>query len=419
MKEIFKILINDFFEKELKVIKRDITIPLNSNKIISLVGVRRSGKTYILYQLINQLREVVNIKNIIYINFEDDRLDGIEAKDLNEIIDAYFEMYPEKRKEKIYLFFDEIQEVKGWEKFVRRIYDNLNVQIFLTGSSAKMLSIEVASSIRGRSITYEIFPLSFKEYLNFKNIDINLYSSSSISYIKNAFNSYIKEGGFPEIAIEENEDIKIRILRDYVDLIVYRDVIERYKIKNLSLLKFLIRYFFSNPATLVSFNKIYNELKTLGYKLTKDTLFEYFSYLNDAYVLFLMPIFRNSIKEEMRNPKKTFIIDNGFNYIFKTSISDEFSKLYENLFFLHLRRKFNEIYYLKEKQEVDFYLPEEEIIINVCYDISNKKTFDREINSLKEFLVKKKIKQAFLITKDAEKEIDGIKVLPLWKFCLV
>jgi len=418
VREIFKILINDFFERELKVIKRDIDIPLNSNKIISLVGVRRSGKTYILYQLINQLREAVDRKNIIYINFEDDRLDGIEAKNLNDLIDAYFEMYPEKRNEKIYLFFDEIQEVKGWEKFIRRIYDSLNTQIFITGSSAKMLSKEVASSIRGRSITYEIFPLSFKEYLNFKNIDINLYSSSSISFIKNAFNSYLKEGGFPEIALEENDDIKLRILRDYVDLIIYRDVIERYNIKNLSLLKFLIRYFFSNPATLVSFNKLYNELKTLGYKLTKDTLFEYFSYLNDAYVLFLMPIFRNSIKEEMRNPKKSFIIDNGFNYIFKTSVSEEYSKLYENLVFLHLRRKFKEIYYLKEKQEVDFYLPEKETIINVSFSIKEVKTFNREINSLKEFLTKKNIKKAFLITKDEEKEIDGIKILPLWKFLL-
>jgi len=416
VREIFKILINDFFERELKVIKRDIDIPINSNKIISLVGVRRSGKTYILYQLINQLREVVDRKNIIYINFEDDRLDGIEATNLNDLIDAYFEMYPKKRKEKIYLFFDEIQEVRGWEKFIRRIYDSLNVQIFITGSSAKMLSKEVASSIRGRSITYEIFPLSFKEYLNFKNIDINLYSSSSISFIKNAFNSYLKEGGFPEIALEKNEDIKLRILRDYVDLIIYRDVIERYNIKNLSLLKFLIRYFFSNPATLVSFNKLYNELKTLGYKLTKDTLFEYFSYLNDAYVLFLMPIFRNSIKEEMRNPKKSFIIDNGFNYIFKTSVSEEYSKLYENLVFLHLRRKFKEIYYLKEKQEVDFYLPEIETIINVSFSIKEVKTFNREINSLKEFL--KKNKKAILITKDEEKEIDGIKIMPLWKFLL-
>ena len=418
MKEIFKILINDFFEKELNAIKRDIEIPLHSNKIVTLVGVRRSGKTYIFYDLINRLRKKVDSKNIIYINFEDDRLDGITLKDLSNITDAYFEMYPQKRDEKIYLFFDEIQEVEGWEKFVRRVYDTLNVQIFITGSSSKMLSREIASSLRGRTITYEILPLSFKEYLKFKNIDINLYSSSALSFIKNGFNSYLTKGGFPEVVLEESEDIKTRILRDYVDLIIYRDVIERYSIKNLSLLKFLIRYFFSNPAAFISFNKLYNELKSQGYRLTKDTLFEYFSYLNDANVLFLVPIFRNSVKEEIRNPKKGFIIDNGFNSIFNTSISKEYSKLYENLVFLHLKRKYEEIYYLKEKQEVDFFVPQSGTIINVSYDISNLNTLNRELNALKEFMGKKNISNAYLITNDVEKEIDGIKIVPLWKFIL-
>ncbi len=418
MKDVFKLLINDFFEKELKVKKRDIKIPLNSNKIISIVGVRRSGKTYILFDLINSLREKIDRKNIIYINFEDDRLFGLKGNDLGLLIDAYFEMYPKKRDEKIYLFLDEIQEIEGWEKFVRRIYDTLNIQIFLTGSSAKMLSKEIASSLRGRSITYEIFPLSFKEYLDFKEIEINLYSSKSLSFIKNYFEKYLKEGGFPEIVFEEDEDIKAKILRDYVDLIVYRDIIERYNIKNLSLLKFIIKYSFSNPATLLSFNKLYNELKTLGYKLSKDTLFDYFEYLNDAYTLFLTPIFRSSVKEENRNPKKLFIVDNGFNYIFNTSFSVDYSKLYENSVFLHLRRKYQEIYYFKEKQEVDFFIPQDKLLINVSYKIDNEKTLNREINALKEAMEKLKIQQSFLVTNEIEKEIEDIKIIPLWKFLL-
>ena len=172
MKEIFKILINDFFEKKLNVIKRDIDIPLNSNKIVSLVGVRRCGKTYIFYDLIDKLRKEVDTKNIVYINFEDDRLSSISSENLNDLIEAYFEMYPHKRDEKVYLFFDEIQEVSGWEKFIRRVYDTLNVQIFITGSSAKMLSKEIASNLRGRTITYEVYPLSFNEYLRFKNIEV-------------------------------------------------------------------------------------------------------------------------------------------------------------------------------------------------------------------------------------------------------
>ena len=418
MKEIFKLLINDFFEKNLNVKKRDINIPLNSSKIVTLVGIRRSGKTYILYDLISRLREQVDLKNIIYINFEDDRLFGLKADGLSLLIDAYFEMFPQKRDEKIYLFLDEIQEVEGWEKFVRRMYDTLNVQMFVTGSSAKMLSKELASALRGRTITYEVFPLSFKEYLDFKNIDMNLYSSRSLSFIKNAFETFLKEGGFPEIVFEENEDIKQRILRDYVDLIIYRDIIERYNIKNLSLLKFLVKYTFSNPATLLSFNKLYNELKTLGYKLSKDTLFDYFGYLADTYALFTVPIFRSSVKEENRNPKKVFIVDNGFNYIFNTSFSDEYSKLYENLVFLQLRRKYTEIYYFKEKQEVDFFVPKDNLLINVSYKIDDPKTLNREILALKEAMQKYHVNESYLITSDEEKEIEGIKIIPLWKFLI-
>jgi len=423
MKELFKRLITDFIERDLDVIDRNYDIPLDTKKIVSLIGVRRSGKTYILFQLIKKLRKKGLKKNILYINFEDDRLIGISYKNLDELIEAYFELFPEKRNEKIYIFLDEIQEVEYWEKFVRRIYDTLNSQIYITGSSSKLLSKEIASSLRGRTISYDIFPLSFKEFLSFKNLKINLYSSKNISFIKNAFNDYLIKGGFPEIVLEENEDIQIRTLRDYVDLIVYRDIVERYNIKNLSLLKLLLKYIFSNPATLISFSKLYNDFKSMGYKLSKDTLFEYFEYLNDAYVAFTTSIFKSSVKEEMRNPKKVFIVDNGFNYIFNTSFSPDFSKLYENLVFLHLRKNYRNIYYFKQKREVDFYVPEKQLLINVSYDISNKKTLEREIGSLEEGMKYFGLKEAYLITSDKEDtiEINDLKIYikPLWKWLLV
>ena len=422
MKELFKRLIKDFMERDFNVLKRDYDIPLHTNKIISLIGVRRSGKTYIIFGLINKLRKKGLKENIIYINFEDDRLIGISYKNLDELIEAYFELFPEKRDEKLYIFLDEIQEVQYWEKFVRRIYDTLNSQIYITGSSSKLLSKEIASSLRGRTISYDIFPLSFREFLFFNKIKPDLYSTKSISFIKKAFNEYLIKGGFPEVVLEKNEDIQIRTLRDYVDLIVYRDIIERYKIKNLSLLKLLIKYIFSNPATLISFNKLYNDFRSMGYKLSKDTLFEYFEYLNDAYVAFTTSVFKSSVKEEMRNPKKIFIVDNGFNYIFNTSFSPDFSKLYENLVFLYLRRNFREIYYLKHKKEVDFYLPEERLLINVSYDISDRKTFDREISSLKEGMKYFGLKESILITSEREEIIKTenliIHIKPLWKWLM-
>lgn len=424
MKEIFKQLIVDFQERDCHhIIKRDIEIPLDSQKIISLVGVRRSGKTSILLDVINTLRKSVANENIIYINFEDDRLYPIELKNLDDLINGYFELYPQKTAEKIYLFLDEIQNVEHWEKFVRRIYDTLNINIFVTGSSAKLLSSEIATALRGRTLTYEVFPLSFHEYLRFRNIEIKQHSTRSNNYIINALNDYIHHGGFPE-TVAQTQDIQRRILRDYTDLIIYRDIIERYRIKNHALLKHLIKYSFSNIATLLSITKLYHEFKSQGFKVGKDTLFDYFSMLNDAYVLFTIPIFRNSIKEEQRNPKKIYAVDNGFKALFDSSLSKDVSKLYENTVFLHLRRQTREVYYFKQHQEVDFYavIGQQQQLVNVCYRIDNPKTKEREINGLLEAMQYFNCTESWLVTSDSEETIrrEGctVRVVPLWKWLL-
>lgn len=424
MKEFFKKIIVDFQESHLvDLIEREYNIPIQSKKIISLVGVRRCGKTSLLLNLIKKLRMEVDTKNIFYINFEDDRLFPLEIKMLDLMLQAYYELYPEKLDEKIYLFLDEVQVVENWELFVRRIYDTKNIQIFITGSSSKLLSSEMATSLRGRTLTYEIFPFSFKEYLNYKNIEINLYSTKSISFIKNALDSYLIFGGFAE-TINEDDEIKRRILSDYLDLIMYKDIVDRHNIKNRSLLKHLLKYCYTNMATPVSFSKLFNEYKSQGYKLGKDTLFDYFSYLDDAYALFSVPIFRNSIKEEQRNPKKIYAIDNGFKKIFDFSLSKDMSKLYENIVFLHLRRKTKDIYYYKGKQEVDFYakIDSKQYIINVSYQITNIDTKMREINGLLEAMEYFDICESILINdeKDEEIEVEGkiIKCIPLHKWLL-
>ena len=424
MKNKFKKIISDFQDCTLSnVVKRGYDIPFSVNKIVSLIGVRRCGKTYVLYQMINELRQKVANENIVYINFEDDRLYPIELKDLDSLIEAYFEMYPDKRNEKVYFFFDEVQNIQNWELFIRRIYDTLNVQIFITGSSSKLLSSELATSLRGRTITYEIFPFSFKEYLSYKNIEVNLNSSKSLSYIKNAFNTYLIEGGFAE-TFDLEERLQRKILKDYMDMIIYKDVIERYAIKNHSLLKHLIKYFFVNMGTLISFNKLYNEYKSLGYKVGKDTLYDYVSYLQEAYTVFTPTIHRMSVREENRHPKKLFVIDNGFKKLFDMSFSYDYSKLYENQVFLHLRRHTDEIYYFKQKQEVDFYAKTTtELLVNVSYDISNLETYKREVDALKEGMEFYNLKQSYLITseKDEVVKIDNSKtihIIPLWKWML-
>lgn len=424
MKKLIKKVIVDSQERDLShVVKRDIDLPIDTKKIVSLIGVRRCGKTYILFHLIKQLRKQISSKNIIYINFEDDRLFPLSLKDLDLILESYYELYPEKRKEKVYLFLDEVQNIENWELYVRRIHDTEKVHIYITGSSSKLLSSEIATSLRGRTITYEIFPFSFKEYLQYKDIRINFHSSKSLSFIKHAFNDYLVDGGFAE-TFNETEDVQRRILKDYLDLIVYKDILERYNIKNHSLLKHLIKHLFVNMGTLVSFNKLYNNYKSLGYKVGKDTLFDYISYLQEAFTLFTVPIHRHSVAEEIRHPKKLYAIDNGFKKLFSIAISDDFSKLYENLAFLHLRRKGQEVYYFKKKQEVDLYIKtDKEYLVNVSYDISSPDTLKREINALVEAMEYFKLEKSYLITSEVEEIIDveskKIEIIPMWKWLLM
>jgi len=424
MKNIFKKLIVGFQERIFtNIVKRDIELPIDTKKIVSLIGVRRSGKTYMLFYLIQQLRKSIDNNNIIYINFEDDRLYPLELKELDLLLESYYELYPQKRGQKIYLFLDEVQNIKGWELYVRRLHDTENVRLYITGSSSTLLSSEIATSLRGRTISYEIFPFSFKEYVQYKGIEVNFYSSKSISYLKNAFNAYLIDGGFAE-TFDESADIQKRILKDYLDLIIYKDIIERYAIKNHSLLKHLIKHLFVNMGTLVSFNKLYNDYKSLGYKVGKDTLFDYISYLQEAFALFTVPIFRNSVKEELRHPKKLFAIDNGFKKLFAISMSEDYSKLYENIAFLHLRRQTAEIYYFKKKQEVDLYCNlDKEYLINVSYDISEPNTLKRETNALIEGMDYFKMNHAYLITSEQEQQLEfgdkSIAVIPMWKWLLM
>lgn len=418
MKETLKRLIVDFQERAIpERVPRDLNLPMDSHKIISLIGVRRAGKTSVLQHAITQLRKTIDPHRIVYLNFEDDRLDSLSIEDLDFILEAYYELYPARRQEKTYWFFDEIQNIQGWEKFIRRMHDTENSQIFITGSSAKLLGSELATSLRGRTIAYEIFPFSFTEYLRYQGIQINLHSSDSCSWIKHHFERYLRHGGFAE-CFEQSDDIERRILRDYLDLIVYRDIIERFSVTNRALLKHLIKYLFANPATLVSFNKLYNDFRSQGFKLSKDTLADYFSYLNDAYAAFSIPIFRDSVQEEQRNPKKVYIIDNGYKRLYDAFANQDMGKLLENMVFLHLRRQTRDIYYVKQQYEVDFFALGN--LYNVSLALDKPETRQREIRALEEAMASLNLGQSFLLTADHEETISATKgtihVLPVWKW---
>ncbi|MCP4148488.1 MAG: ATP-binding protein [bacterium] len=423
-KNTFKSLILDFQDKDLShVVPRDIRIPLDIDKTISLVGVRRSGKTFILYSLIHELKKTLDKRNILYINFEDDRLYPLELSDLNLLIETYYELFPMKKKEKVFLFLDEIQNVPNWELFVRRIQDTENCRLFITGSSAKLLGKELATALRGRSLTYEVFPLSFNEYLKFKNLDKDNYSSYTVAKIKSAFDEYLLRGGFPEV-FDYNEDVYTRTLQEYLELLMYRDIVERFNIKNIQLLKSLMKFCFVNIAKLMSPNKLYNDFRSRGLKLSKNTIYEYLGHLEDAYGVFSMPIYSQSVSEELRNPKKIYSVDTGFKRVMDYSFKKDTGYLYENIVFTELRREMREIFYYKRKQEVDFCFKRDGRIelINVTYVMDDPSTRKREITGLVEAMEYFSIDEGLLLTAETEEEIrvenKRVKVVPLWKWLL-
>ncbi len=422
-KEAFKILIKEFHESEIPTFfDRTKRIDFN-NKITTLVGPRRSGKTFYFYQLMKSLK--VDKKKIIYINFEDDRLLPIGLHDLNFILEAYYEMYPENKNNEIFVFFDEIQNVENWEVYVRRIYDKEKVRLFVTGSNSKLLSREIATSLRGRTLTYNIFPLDFKEFLSFKGIKYEkdiLYSKSRFK-IKKLFLEYLSMGGFPEVVMEEN-NLEMKILEDYFDLILYKDIVERFNIRNLIFLKMLSKYLFTNVSNLFSINKYYNVIKK-DMSIGKETIIEYLSYLQESGMIYLLSFFSYSLKQQQINPKKVYCVDNGLRNAISFKFSEDIGRLAENLVFVELKRKGKEFFYWKNKkgQEIDFVIKNKDKSLS-CVNVSYaNKIHEREINGLLEF--KKEFEQCkdlIILTKDLEKEEKfgriKIRFIPIYKFML-
>ncbi len=413
-KELFKYLIKEFQERDLpNFISRDLIIP-KIKKIVTLVGTRRSGKTFYFYQLIkNILDSGIAKERIVYLNFEDDRILPLNFKELDSILEAYFELYPENKKKEVYLFFDELQNIKSWELYVRRIYDTEKVHLFITGSNSKLLAKEIATALRGRTLSFNLFPLSFKEFLNFNKLmlDKDFSYTSERFKVKNYLEKYVNLGGFPEIALEKNQ-LEQKILKNYFEVMIYRDIVERFSVRNIHLLKDISKFLLTNISVPFSINAYYNALKE-NMAVGKETVFEYVSYLEEAGVIFLVPFFSYSLKKQQANPKKVYTIDNGLRNAVCFRFSQDEGKLVENLVFLELKRREKEVYYWKGKGEVDFVV-KDEMAINVSYtnDIA-----EREVNSLLE--LKNEFKgRLIIITRDLEKSEKGIEFIPLWKWLL-
>ncbi len=424
-KDILKQIIADWHAASQPALyRRKLTVPLGAGKIITLIGSRRSGKTSYLYNIAAILLEQgVEKRNTLYINFEDERLNlGVEELDL--VMQAYRELYPDLDLARCYLLFDEIQNIKGWDKFIRRVYDTMTRNILLTGSSARLLSREISTTLRGRTVSYTVFPLSFLEYLEFKGIPVDLYESRSLALINHQLAAYLRDGGFPEV-ISYDEPLRSRVLQEYFNVMIYRDIAERHEISNLTALKFFLKRVLACATKQLSVNNIYNELKSAGYKIGKNQLYDYLDACRDIHLVFTLAKYKTSLVERELGEKKVYAVDNGLLNAVQYRFSDDTGKAVEQAVFLELKRREKDVSFFKTRFECDFVIREGQEAhqaIQVSLSLANEKTRKRELRGLLECCHSVGLKEGLIVTYDETDEIlsDDIRitVLPLFRWLL-
>ncbi len=407
---------------------RNINLNLNHDLITTITGPRRAGKTFLCFQKIKELlKQGINRGNILYINFEDDKLLNANSNDLEKLFEVFLENFNQNEKQNTYLFLDEIQTVQNWDSWVRRIHDTQRkTNLVLTGSSSKLLSREISTKLRGRVYNIELLPLNFKEYLYWENSNLDIKSvlqnGKDSLIVKRCFKKYLFNGGYP--ATLTNPKIKDEILQSYYNSMIFKDVIERYKIVNVKKLQILAKLIFESTSREISYNNLSNKLKSLGFSMGKSTIIDYISYFEEAYLFFQVLKYEYSMQKQLGSIKKIYCIDNGLLNSITFSFSENRGKLLENLTFLELRKNKKEIYYNRDKFECDFVIKEKNKIVNavqVCYEL-NEKNKEREINGLVEAMKKFNLKKGLIVTYDDEEELKigkfGIKVIPFWKWAL-
>jgi uncharacterized protein len=429
--ELIDGLIADFQERELpRVTPRSLSLPGLPGKADVVVGMRRSGKTWFLYQQIaERLASGIGRERLLYLNFEDERLLPLAAADLSRIPEAFYRRFPDSREQLCWFFFDEIQNVPGWETFVRRLLDTEKVAMVLTGSSARLLSREIATSLRGRSLSTEILPFSFAESLRHRGMELPASwppGARTRSLLENRFHGYLETGGFPEVQ-EITRDLRIRVLQEYIDVVIFRDVVERHGVDNLPALRYLERKLLASPSGKFSISKLFNDLKSQGMKVGKDTLYEYLAHLEDSFLLFAVGVASPSARVRQVNPRKCYPIDPALSAAVSFRASEDVGHLLETAVYLELRRRGRTLSYVATRSgyEVDF-LAEDTMgtreLVQVCADLEDPATRQRELRALEEGLQETSSERATLVSLREEGivEIGGrpVRIVPAWRWLL-
>lgn len=429
-KEVFQGIIMTM-QKELpfNVIERDLQLPIDSRQIVTVSGVRRCGKSSMMKIVANTLMaNGVEPERILWINFDDERLYGMKADELDEVIQAYREIFPDIPIADTYIFFDEIQAIKGWELFVLRLYKSYCKNIYVSGSNAKMLSSQIATALRGWPLEYQAFPLSFSEYMRFKGIEASNFTEEGRARLVACCKEYIHSSAFPEVVLMNEKSLRIRKVQSYFNTMLFRDLIEHYSLSSPETVRYFLKRLMANLSKPTSINAIFNDIKSQGKKLDKNRLYELADMACDTFMFFKINRWSESIiKENIRLPKYYFI-DNGMHNAVIMPQSDDDGKLLENAVFLHLRRfldPMKKITYFNEDVECDFVIQQDEHIeklIQVCWTLTNSDTLQRELRGLQIASEVTGCRDCTIITFDESDEILNddlvIKVIPVWKWLL-
>jgi predicted AAA+ superfamily ATPase len=392
--------------------------------ILAIVGPRRAGKTFLMYQLIKSLLETGRWtkKDILFVDFEDYRLKGFRTEEMDSLFVAFNQLTGQYPK---FLFFDEVQYLPDWSRVLRTLHNRGRYHIIISGSNSKLLEREVATELRGRYTDLLLFPFSFQEFLQFRQIPFTpaLLQTSARGRILRAFDEYLRDGGFPEVLTRESTTEKRRLLQTYYNTIFYRDILERFNIKAKVILDGMMTYVVNTPSELFSISSFEKQLQSKSIPGSKRTISNYLRYLEDAFFVIANEKFSYSPRQRLMNPKKVYLSDTGF-LMLGTPFSENRGQFLENAVAIELFRRGHEMFYFKGKQECDFILKEgtrPREAIQVCWELrpQNEK---REIQGLTEAMTVLKLQKGTILTYTQEetRKVSGqtISIYPVWKWLL-
>ena len=430
MPDALRDIILDFREAALPTgVPRRIDLTPVPGKAAVCIGPRRAGKSTFLFQRIQRLLDRgVPRENVLYLNFFDDRLRHLRHDGLGSVPDAYFSLHPEKKNaETVHCFFDEIQVVPGWEPFVDRLMRTENCEVYISGSSARMLSREIATQMRGRALSWEVFPFTFREFLDFHGIDgAGPLSTRRRLLVRKAFDEYWERGGFPEVAGLDRA-LRVRIHQEYWGAMLFRDLVERHDVAHPRAVADLAHRLVDNAASLYSVNRLTGYLQSLGHRAPKSAVSDYVQWFEDAFFLFTVRIFDASFARVGANPKKIYCVDHALVRSVGSGVLVNAGHLLENLVFMALRRRTPDVCYFKSRsgREVDFVarMPDgSRVLVQVCESLADPRTRGREVRALRQAMAELGLRTATVVTRDEEETVPVdagvVEVVPAWRFLL-